>query len=619
MDASHGRETQMIESRASTQRGWVRVTSMPQIQTSVLDAFQVELLTALQPYMDEVRFAAGDCLFREGDLSDAFYIIKEGDVRLQIHSLEVDTDPVLDYVGAGSFIGNDSVLAGLPRWTSAYAETDVAASRVSSKGMRRMFDEDPEQGIAVLRALGRDTALRFRSASQRLGEHLVSDVADPVVDQMVASAVAAQKAFADWSEERVDALLKDLAESVALRAEELARATVEETTIGVVEDKVLKIQFASLGVYGSPAGNPAAGPLRVSEERKLTELASPVGVVFGLVPLTNPVPTFINKALICLKARNAVILSCHRMSQRVADAVGVIVQDALERHGAPIELVQWVRGRTSRQRTQKFMRHPDVAMILATGGAGMVKAAYSSGKPAIGVGAGNAPAWIAADADLDHAARAVLNSKTLDNGLICGAEQHLVVDSSIYDEFVAALEGEGAVVLDDAATTQLVERCLDFATGHLHLQFIGRSAEVIAEGAGLEVPSGTRLLVFLAAGEMREEIFGKERLAPVLSIFNVRDDDEAIALCKRLLSYEGAGHTAVIHSNDQARRERFASEIPASRILVNAPAALGCCGLVTGLTPSLTLGCGTWGGNSTTDNVSYENLLNIKRVAEAVM
>jgi len=595
------------------------VTSSPQIQTSVLDAFQVELLTALQPYMEEVQFAAGDCLYAEGDLSDAFFIVKEGDVRLQIHSLEVDTDPVLDYVGAGSFIGNDSVLAGLARWTSAYAETDVLASKVSSPGMRRMLDEDPEQGIAVLRALGRDTALKFRSVSQRLGEHLVSDLPDPEVDRMVAAAVAAQKSFEDWPEERVNALLKDMAEAVAAQADELARATVEETTIGVVEDKVLKIQFASLGVFGSIAGDRANGPIRSFDDRKVTEIASPVGVVFGLVPVTNPVPTFINKTLICLKARNPVILSCHRMSQGVAEKVGTIVQGALERHSAPLELVQWVRGRTSRRRTHKFMQHPDVAMILATGGAGMVKAAYSSGKPAIGVGAGNAPAWVAADADIDRAARAVINSKIMDNGLICGAEQHLVVDASIYDEFVAALEGEGAVVLDEAATTQLVESCLDLATGHLQLQFVGRSAELIAEAAGLEVPPGTRLLVFSAAGQQREEVFGKERLAPMLSIFKVADDDQALALCKRLLSYEGAGHTAVIHSDDQGRRERFAREMPASRVLVNAPAALGCCGIATGLKPSLTLGCGTWGGNSTTDNVSYENLLNIKRVAEAVI
>ena len=227
--------------------------------------------------MDEVEFAAGECLYAEGDLSDAFFIVKEGDVRLQIHSLEVDTDPVLDYVGAGSFIGHDSVLAGLQRWMSAYAETDVLASKVSSAGMRRMLDEDPEQGIAMLRALGRDTALKFRSVSQRLGEHLVSDFPDPEVERMVGAAVAAQKSFEDWPEERVDALLKDMAEAVAMQAEGLARATVEETTIGVVEDKILKIQFASLGVFGSIAGERANGPVRSSDASKVTEIASPDG------------------------------------------------------------------------------------------------------------------------------------------------------------------------------------------------------------------------------------------------------------------------------------------------------------------------------------------------------
>ncbi len=328
------------------------MTSTTQIQTSVLDAFQVELLTALQPYMDEVEFAAGECLYAEGDLSDAFFILKQGDVRLQIHSLEVDTDPVLDYVGAGSFIGHDSVLAGLQRWVSAYAETDVLASKVSSAGMRRMLDEDPEQGIAMLRALGRDTALKFRSVSQRLGEHLVSDFPDPEVERMVGAAVAAQKSFEDWPEERVDALLKDIAEAVAMQAEGLARATVEETTIGVVEDKILKIQFASLGVFGSIAGEPANGPVRSSDASKVTEIASPMGVVFGLVPVTNPVPTFINKTLICLKGRNSVILSCHRMSQGVAEQVG------LDRAGSARAALGPARSRAVGARTHEPPANP---------------------------------------------------------------------------------------------------------------------------------------------------------------------------------------------------------------------------------------------------------------------
>jgi acyl-CoA reductase-like NAD-dependent aldehyde dehydrogenase len=585
---------------------------------SVLDAFQVELLSALRPYMEEATFAAGETIFERGDPSDAFYVVDEGEIRLEAHSVELDSENVLAYVGPGSFLGEASLLGGTPRSLNAVAQSDVTAHKITRDGLKRLFTESPEAGIDVLRALARDTALKLQDANQRLAETIASEAPDPEVDRMVAAALAAQREFASWPEDRVDELLGRMAEAVADRAEELAQATVEETTIGNPLDKVFKIRFAALGVYGTIAGETASGPLRTLEDRKVTEIAAPMGVVFGLVPVTNPVPTFINKSLICLKGRNAVILSCQRASQGVASRVGEVVQEALREGGAPVDLVQWVRGRTSRQRTARFMRHPDVAMILATGGPSMVKAAYSAGKPAIGVGAGNAPCWVAADANPESAARSVIKSKALDYGLICGAEQHLVVDAEVVDEFSAALEREGAMLLDEDETRKFVAACFD-ESGHLKLPFVGRSAEVIAQGAGFAPNPGASLLVFKALADFPEETFGKERLAPVLSLWIVDGDAAALDLCKRLLGYEGAGHTAVIHSGDRERIENFAREMPASRVLVNVPAALGCCGVATGLQPSLTLGCGTFGGNSTTDNVTYSNLLNIKRMAEPVM
>jgi acyl-CoA reductase-like NAD-dependent aldehyde dehydrogenase len=244
----------------------------------------------------------------------------------------------------------------------------------------------------------------------------------------------------------------------------------------------------------------------------------------------------------------------------------------------------------------------------------MVKAAYSSGKPAIGVGAGNAPAWIAPDADIEAAAAAVVNSKAFDYGLICGSEQHLVVDQSIRDDFVAALERNGAAVLDEQETERFMEGAFE-PDGNLKLHFTGQAAGQIAEGAGLERGRDAKLVVFLADAKNPAGAQAKERLAPVLSLFTVDGDEEAIGLCRRLLEYEGTGHTANIHTIDEARIERFAREMPASRVLVNVPSALGCCGAATGLEPSLTLGCGTFGGNSTTDNVTYLNLINVKRLA----
>ena len=587
-------------------------------QVSVLDAFQVELLAGLQPYGEDIRLAAGDRVFTRGERSDAFYVVEEGDVRLEAHSDELDTDAVFDYVGAGSFLGEVSMLGGTPHSLSAYAETEVAARRFSTAGLKQLFKEDPETGIDVLRALARNTALKLHSANQRLAEQTADEAVDPEVEEMVANAVRAQREFESWDEERVDRLLDALAQSVADRAEELGRRSVEETHIGNAQDKALKIGMASTAIYASIAGEIGYGPIRELEEEKVTEIASPVGVIVGLVPVTNPVPTFINKTLIALKARNAIILSCHRMAQGLGNDVGETILGVLREHEAPEGLVQWVRNRTSRRKTAKLMRHDDVGLILATGGPAMVKAAYSSGKPAIGVGAGNAPAWIAPDADIEAAAQAVVNSKAFDYGLICGSEQHLVVDRSVRDEFVAALERNAATVLDEQETEHFISSAFE-PEGNLKLHFTGQAAGKIAEAAGLERGHDSRLIVFLADATNPAGAQAKERLAPVLSLFTVDGDEEALSLCRRLLEYEGAGHTANIHTQDEARIQRFAREMPASRVLVNVPSALGCCGAVTGLKPSLTLGCGTFGGNSTTDNVTHENLINIKRLARSTV
>jgi acetaldehyde dehydrogenase/alcohol dehydrogenase len=575
----------------------------------------VDVISALRPRMTTLALAAGETIFRQGDPSDSFLHVDSGEVRFEIRPVEIDSESVLAYAGPGSLIGEIGILAGTPRSASAIAHTDVVLSRLPAEEMRRLSDEDPRLGLALLESLGRDAALRLLEVTERLAPHLDPVAADPEVERMVASALDAQREFAGWPEERVDALLKEIAETIVEHAEELAEATVQETTIGNVPDKVMKISFASLGVYASFAGAPGAGPLATDDERRVTEIASPVGVVFALVPITNPVSTFVNNALIALKGRNAIILSCHRGAQGTTNRTGELVEAVLARHEAPPGIVQWVRGRTSRQTTQRFLSHPGVSLVLATGGQSVVRAAYGSGKPAIGVGAGNAPAWIAPDADLAAAAQCVIESKGFDNGLVCGSEQHLVVDRSVHDAFVAALEAAGAAVLDAGRSAQLVARTFDPATGDLLLPFIGRTAELIATAAELDLPSPPRLLVFRADASHPEGAAARERLAPLLSLFTVEGEEAAIALCQTLLAYEGAGHTAVVHTEDDARADRFAAAMPVSRVLVNTPAAQGCCGVVTGLLPSLTLGCGTFGGNSTTDNVGYRNLLNVKRKA----
>jgi acetaldehyde dehydrogenase / alcohol dehydrogenase len=589
------------------------VSSIPIPQTSVLDAFQVELLSALQPYMEDVEFGKGDEIYERGKTADAFYIVDEGDVRLEVPSPEPDSENVLDVRGPGSFLGHDTMLAAMTHAHTAVADSRVLGRKVSAKGWRRMLDDDPQQGVMVLRALARQTAINLRAAEQRVAEQLESDAPDPEVEQMVANGLAAQRVFESWDETRVDELLKHVAESVAAAAEELAAATVEETHIGNPADKVLKIGMASMGVYSQFEGATGMGSIAVDDEKHITEIAAPVGVVFGLVPVTNPVPTVINKTLICLKSRNALIYSAHRMAAGVGERTGTIIRAALERNGAPADLVQWVRGRTSRRRTARFMSHPGVGLVLATGGPSMVKAAYSSGTPAIGVGAGNAPCWIAPDADIEQAAQDVIASKGFDNGVICGSEQHLVVDESVADEMRAALAAHGAAVLDDAETDQFVAGAFE-PDGDLKMWLVGQKAERLAEEAGLSKP-GAKLVVFGADASKPEGAQARERLAPVLSFFTVSGDEQAMQLCQSLLEYEGTGHTANIHTKDMDRAKRFADKMPASRVLVNVPSAHGCSGIATNLPFTLTLGCGTWGGNSTTNNVGHRDVRNVKRMA----
>jgi acyl-CoA reductase-like NAD-dependent aldehyde dehydrogenase len=438
------------------------------------------------------------------------------------------------------------------------------------------------------------------------------------IDMLVARASRAQEILENWTEEHVDRLLHAIATTMADAAEPLAIAAVDETGFGNVGDKTMKNRFASLDIYDSIVGRTAHGVLASDPDRRVTEVASPVGVVFGVVPVTTPVATAVFKTMISIKARNALIMSFHHRACRVGAMTGSLIRRVLVSHGAPADLVQWLDGRVDREATRRLMSHPGVALVLATGGAGLVRAAYSSGKPAIGVGPGNAPAWICADADAGEAARAIVSSKAFDNGLICGAEHNLVVDERVRRRFVEALEQEGAAVLASDEERRFVANAIDVESQSLRSGLIGRSPEVLAAAAGITRPYRIRLLVVPANRMQLDGWHAREKLAPLLSMFTVVSDDEGLNVCRTLLRVEGAGHTAIIHTTDRARVERFAVAMPAGRILVNVPGAQGCCGIATGLDCSMTLGCGTFGGNSTTDNVTYRHLLNIKRIAYAV-
>ena len=580
-----------------------------------------EELAVLNRYLELNAFPKGVCIFRQGAAGDDCYLIDEGQVRLEVEQPEVDTEGVLGYVEPGMFLGELSLLDRMPRSASAYADTEVSARRLSATALESLCIRHPDIGLAILRSLGRDAASKVRRSNVRLSQYVFAEEVDPEVDGLVSRASAAQREFEAWPEERVDVLLGAIAKAIAGSAEELAEETVTETGIGYAPDKVIKNRFASLDVYRTLAGKPASGPLDSEEERcgvGVTEVASPVGVIFGLIPMTNPVSTFVFKTLIALKGRNALILSCHRSALGVGNRTGEMIRSILREHAAPVDLVQWIRKRSSRKKTEMFMRHGGVSLILATGGVSMVKAAYSSGTPAIGVGPGNAPAWVCADADLDEAARLVVESKSFDYGVVCGSEHGLVVDSTVRDPFLTALRTYGAMVLMPEQLPSFTERAFDPKTGHLRRELVGQSAEHIARATGLEQDHQIRLIVAPVSLDAIEGPYGREKLAPVLSLFTVDGVEEGLAVCKTILSNEGLGHTAIIHARSPELIERFGSEISASRILVNAGGSQGCIGIGNGLMPSLTLGCGTFGGTSTTDNVSYTHLLNTKRVVHPI-
>lgn len=444
---------------------------------------------------------------------------------------------------------------------------------------------------------------------------LISEITDEYVDALVERAVAAQKEFQTWSEEATDRLLQALAKCVYLHAEELARAAVRETGMGNVSDKTAKNRFASLDIYRSLEGRVGQGCMAIDKRHKIMTIASPMGVVLGLVPATHPAATFIFKVLIALKGRNALILSPSQRAMGVSNQVGELIRQVLYEQGAPLDLVQWVSAKKSRDTASALMVHPGVSFILATGGPGLVKAAYQSGKPAIGVGSGNAPVLVCTDADLSMAASNIVMSKAFDNGLACCSENNLVVVESRVEAFKAALAEHGAAILSTEESQRLLAVIVDPNTHRLRASISGQAASTLAALASIRRPYTIQILVLPTHEVSEHNPLAREKLAPLLSLFSVVDEQAGIRMCEQILAIEGTGHTAIIYTHVSSLMTEFSARMAAGRILVNTPGTEGGMGKLTGLQPSMTLGCGTFGGTSTTDNVTYTHLLNVKRVA----
>ena len=437
------------------------------------------------------------------------------------------------------------------------------------------------------------------------------------VRDLVEKAKKAQQEFAQKSQEEVDAIVKSVAEAGVRNAKRLAKMAHEETGFGIEADKVIKNVFGSRGVYEAIKDMKTIGVLEVDEEKKTKKIAIPVGIVAGLIPSTNPTSTAFYKSEIALKGGNAIIFSPHPNAKNcIVEAVKVI-RTAIAEAGGNEDLVSVITIPTI-QATDMLMKHPDVAMILATGGSAMVRAAYSSGTPAIGVGPGNGPAYIEKTADVALAVKRIMDSKTFDNGTICASEQSVMCDCDMEPAVRVEMEKQGAYFLNDEQIAKLGKFILR-ANGTMNPQIVGKSAQVIADLAEIEIPEGTRVLVAKETGIGFGHPYSNEKLAPILGFYTAENYVEICELAQKILHYEGAGHTFSTHTKDPKIVDYFAARIPASRIMVNTPSALGGIGASTGMLPALTLGCGAIGGSATSENVGPQHLINVRVVAEGLL
>ncbi|HEY1308342.1 MAG TPA: aldehyde dehydrogenase family protein [Vicinamibacterales bacterium] len=423
----------------------------------------------------------------------------------------------------------------------------------------------------------------------------------------------AQPLLAELSQERIDRIVTAMASAVTPHAEALAALAVEETGYGVVADKVQKNLFSSRQVYEFIAPMKTVGVVNRIEDKKVVEIAEPFGVVAAIVPSTNPTSTAIYKVLIALKARCPIVISPHPSAARCITRTVEIMAEAATQAGAPPGSIGWMKTVTL-EGTQELMKHRDVAVILATGGLGLVRAAYSAGKPAYGVGPGNAPCYIERTADLEKAARDIVLGKTFDNGVLCSSPNSVVVDESIAEESRRQFQTQGAYFMTDREMDALA-KALVTPQRLPNPALVGRSAAQIAQQVGITVPPGTRALIAPLTGVGRDFPLSIEKLCPVLSWYVVKDWMEGCERCIQILRYGGMGHTMSIHSKNEDVILQFGLKKPAFRICVNTPTTHGSIGLTTGLDPAMTLGCGGPGGNITSDNISPRHLLNIKRLA----
>lgn len=435
------------------------------------------------------------------------------------------------------------------------------------------------------------------------------------LETLVRQPRTAAAVFTQYSQEDVDRIVKPMVSTAMEQAQYLARLAIEETQLGVLEDKAIKNMVAAEFVYNYVRDKPTVGVIREFPERGLVEVADPIGVIFSLTPITNPTATVLFKSIMAIKTRNAVVFSPHPKAWRCSKEAARIMYETALKHGAPEGVFVSVESPTLAD-NHYLMHHKDVRLIDATGGPGVVKAAYSSGKPALGVGPGNTPVYLEKSADLDMAVVDIITSKTFDNGTICAAEQTVVIDDEIYDRVLKKFADLGTHICNEQEAALLSRTVIDPETGFQRAMAVGQKAVDVARAVGLAVKPNTKLLIAPIQGVGPEHPLSVEKLFPLLSVYRAKSVDEALKACVDVNHLGGLGHTAVVFSRNDEVIRKFGEVINAGRIIVNSPGSIGAIGGVyNDMVPTLSFGCGTGGGNSTTDNVNVYHYLNIKRVA----
>ncbi|MDP1508838.1 bifunctional acetaldehyde-CoA/alcohol dehydrogenase [Paenibacillus sp. CMAA1739] len=440
--------------------------------------------------------------------------------------------------------------------------------------------------------------------------------AEQYIQTLIDRANRAQQAFMSMNQEQIDEIVQAMALAGMDKHMHLAKLAVEETGRGVYEDKITKNMFATEYIYHSIKNEKTVGVIEDNDFDSFQKIAEPVGIIMGITPVTNPTSTTMFKALIAIKTRNPIIFGFHPSAQSCSAEAARILLEAAVKHGAPADCIQWIEA-PSMDKTNVLMNHPDVALILATGGSGMVKAAYSCGKPALGVGPGNVPCFIEKTADIKQAVNDLILSKSFDNGMICASEQAVIIEEPIFEQVKKLMIANGCYFVNKEEAAKLTQGAMNVEKCAVNPAIVGQSAVKIAEMSGITVPAGTKILVAEIEGVGTKYPLSAEKLSPVLACYKVKNAEQGIQRAAEVVEFGGMGHSSAIHSQDEDVIARFANRLQTGRIIVNAPSTHGAIGDIynTNL-PSLTLGCGSYGRNSTSSNVSAVNLINVKRVAK---